>query len=469
MKKIIKKFGLLALACVMFAQIIIPRSVQAEETTTPLGRITIHRFAGSNAATPTQGTALNGIPYRVELVRAAPGTPQTADALRNPENFEPITGESAYFRELSTVNGIADFTNLPPGIYLVTELPHTVTPENDRVAPFIVGIPRRGEDNTWIYEVDVYPKTDEDIPALFDKELELIWDENLGELVAEWTLETTIPRLIGNATRFEFIDPLNPNLTFIPNSVVGTYFRIQDIDGTPTPVAATLPANAFTTTMSEDNTLSIALTPAGFAHLSTNAILAPEGTLTFTFRTQISTDEADLGPITNAATLYYNDDEEGQETETPPPISYHFALEIEKIDVNGDRIGEATFELFYDEARTQPMFPDANGINQEFTTNDGIIFIPGLQAGAVYIIETQSPDGYRPNTGVMRVVISEGTTAEDRPFVVELQVVNEVEGGFILPETGGAGTIIFTVVGLALVGGAVTLAIIVKNRRRSHD
>lgn len=467
LKTTLKKISWFVLASILLIQIL-PTHVQGA-TLNQTGRITVHRFAGSTATSPTQGTPLNGIPYRVERVRVIQGTPQTADALRYAGNFEPITGAEAYSRELSTVNGIADFTDLPIGIYLVTELPHTVTPASDRVEPFIVGIPRRGTDDTWIYEVDVYPKTDEDIPALFDKELDLVWDEQLGELVAEWTLESTIPRLIGNATRFEFIDPLNDNLSFISGSVNGAYFRMQEVEGVPTATSATLPTDAFSVAVDEANVLSIALTPAGFAHLSTNAILAPEGTLTFTFRTRISTDEANLGPITNSARLYYNDDEQGQYTQTPPPVDYHFALEIEKVDVNGDRLSEATFEIFLDPLANEPAFPDVDGLNRSFTTVNGVVFIPGLQEGRFYIRETAAPAGYRPNNDIMQVIIGENYTSSDRPFVITLQIVNEVEGGFILPETGGVGTIMFTVFGLALIGTAVSLAIVAKNRRRNYD
>lgn len=469
MKKITHKLGLFLLACLMLAQINLPLLVEADELP-PLGRITIHRFAGATSEYPTQGTPLNGIPYRVERVRLMAGVEQTPENLRNPANFEPMTGADEFYQEGMTIMGVANFPYLPRGIYLVTELPHTITPESDRVAPFIVGIPRRGigeESDEWIYEVDIYPKSDEDTPVLFDKELELVWDEDLGELVAEWTLEATIPRLIGNATRFEFLDPLASSLTFIPGSVIGSYYRMEGAGETVTQVRATLPADTFTATVDENNVLSIALTQAGFAHLSANAILAPDGTIGFTFRTRISMEEADLGAITNSASLYYND-EDGQYTETPPPVDYHFALEIEKIDVNGDRISEATFELFFDEAGTQPVFP-VEGVNTAFTTTNGLIFIPSLQEGVIYIRETQAPDGFRPNTSMMRVIIDESVTTSERPFVVELQVVNEVEGGFVLPETGGAGTIIFTAIGLALIGGAISLAMMAKNRRRRHE
>lgn len=472
MKNIVKKMIKVTLGCVLIAQIVQPAIAQPFQDFDPdrTGSITIHRFAGSTATTPTMGTPLNGIPYRVELVRLIPGTAQTAENLRNPDNFEPITGAAAFYAENVTINGVASFPDLPQGIFLVTESEHAITPESDRVAPFIVGIPRRvaNENNEyeWIYDVDVYPKAEEDTTVAFDKQLELRWDETLGEMVAHWELEAVIPRLIGNATRFEFIDPLDDRLTLMPGSVVGVYRTIQNIEGSPVETEASLPESAFTYSVDENNNLSIALTPSGFIHLSTYAILAP-GTIIFGFSTRISTEEEDLGPITNSANLYYNEDEPIY-TETPPPVSYHFAMEVEKIDVNGDRLSEATFEVFLDADATEPAFPVAGG-NRQFTTTNGVVFIPALQAGIFYLQEVEAPEGYLLITDTMRVVIGEEQVNPDRPFVITLQVVNEVEGGFVLPETGGAGTLIFTAAGLALVGGAITLALAAKRRREMND
>lgn len=476
-KNIIKKVGWLALACLLLAQVMLPVMAQPNLNgidPNALGSIRIHRFAGSTATSPTSGTPLNGIPYTVTRVRLRDDVVATTpDDLRDPDNFVPVAGAEAHSATASTVAGIATFANLPQGIYLVTEGAHTITPESDRVQPFIVGIPRRAlnenDEYTWVYDVDVYPKSDEDLPVVFDKELDLVWDEELGEMVAQWTLETTVPRLIGNATRFEFIDELDERFTFIYGSVVGTFLRMEEVDGTPTPVTETMPNNMFQVNVDANNVLSIALTQIGFDLLSTHAILAPEGTLTFTFRTSLSMAEEDLGPITNQARLYYNE-EDHIETETSPPVEYLFAIEIEKIDVNGDRLSEATFEMFLDTDEAYPAFPDVNGINTTFTTTDGIVFIPGLPTGTFYLRETVAPAGYRPNTGWMPIVVGEGYTAyPERPFVVTLQVVNEVEGGFILPETGGTGTLIFTVIGLALVGGALSLVLVAKRRREMND
>jgi len=468
MKETLKKILGTALAATMLMQIVLPVAGQSSLQTANVestGTIRIHRFAGSTEANPTQGTPLNNIPYTVTRVRLQNGVDPTPLNLRDPDNFDVITGNGAHSETQSTVNGVATFSDLPIGLYLVTEGTHTITPESDRVAPFVVGIPRRVNDE-WIYDVDVYPKSDEDSPTVFDKELELVWDEALGEMVAEWTLETTIPRLIGNATRFEFIDPLDQRLTFIPDSVVGTFYRLEEIDDTLTEVAQTLPADAFQVNLDENNVLSIALTQVGFSTLSQHAILAPNGTLTFTFRTAVSAAEADLGPITNSARLYYNEDE-GQYTETPPPVEYHFGMEIEKVDVNGERLSEATFEVFLDEDLTIPAFPESGG-NRSFTTFGGVVFIPGLQAGVYYLQETASPEGYRLITDAMRVVVDHDyTDAPSRPFIVTLQVVNQLEGDFYLPQTGGIGTVLFTAAGLSIIGGSLVMA--AKNRRKNND
>jgi LPXTG-motif cell wall-anchored protein len=92
--------------------------------------------------------------------------------------------------------------------------------------------------------------------------------------------------------------------------------------------------------------------------------------------------------------------------------------------------------------------------------------------GQFYLQEVQPPPGFRSITTIMPISISASFVDSDRNHIVTAQVVNEVEGGFTLPETGGVGTILFTVFGLALIGGAVSLALIVRHRRsrsNQHD
>jgi len=472
-RKIMKMAGLLTFACIVCVQTVAPAPVMAQPNLSGInpdtpGRITIHRFAGSTEAEPTTGTPLNGIPYTITLVRLRDDVDLATADLRDLDNFEVVTGAGAFSETLSTVNGIADFTNLPHGIFLVTEGAHNVTPGEEPVPPFIVGIPRRSADGeTWIYEVDVYPKSEEDTIIELEKELEVAWDPVLEETVAIWTLETVIPRLIGTATRLEFVDELDERLTLVANSVIGTYLRMEEVDDVPTQAVATLPSSAFTVDVDSNNVLTIALTQAGFDHLGEYAITAPDGTLTFTFRTTVAPDEETLGLLTNEeARIYYNEDE------IPvliPPTTTLFGIEIEKMDVSGRLLDGAVFEVFLAAAGDYPAFPNTTGDNMRFTTVDGVVLIPNLEAGTFYLQEVEAPEGFRLITTRMPVIVNESTVNPDRDYVVTVQVVNEIEGGFILPETGGRGAVVLTVVGLVLVGGAVSLALVVKRRREHHD
>ena len=468
MEKLIKKIGIVAITLILFAQAVFPVMAQPNLSgvdPSQEGSITINRFIGGSADSPTTGTPLNGIPYTIELVRFRDGIDATPANLRNPDNFDPIPAPNAFSQTESTVDGIASFTNLPQGIFRVTEGSHTVTSEGDRVETFIVGIPRLSADgNSWLYNVNIYPKTGEDSIGELTKELDLDWDPELEELVATWTMETTVPRLIGNADRFEFIDELDDRLTLVPDSVVGTYLRMTDVEGTLTPTPATLPTGTYTV---DEDEFSIELTATGFAHLADYAVLAPAGTLTFTFRTIVEADnEEDLGLLTNDATLYYNED---YAAVVFPPTATLFGLEVEKIDVNRDRINGAVFELFRDSVGNNPVFPDVEGDNIQFVVASGLVLIPNLQAGTYYLQEAIAPAGFRPITNSMQVIVGESSVDSDRNYVVAVQIVNEVDDGFNLPETGGVGTILFTVFGLALIGGAITLTLIVRRRRRGRS
>jgi len=466
-KKLILILSVLIL-CINITGIAFASNFQSIDPTM-MGSITINRFAGTTADSPTTGAALNGIPYTVELVRFNQQVEQTADNLRNPENFSPISGDGGVVLTGETINGVVSFENLPHGIYRVTEGEHTVTPASDRVAPFIVAIPRRGINDEWVYNVDIYPKTDEDSVVVFVKELDLVWDGELGEMVAQWRLEAVLPRLIGNATRFEFIDELSDNLVFIPGSVTASYQRLVTGGESAEFVQEDVLFHEafYNYSVNETNVLSIAINQAGLSHLSSNAILAPDGRIVFSFRTRVIQDEEHLGAITNSARLYYNEDEDGLETEIPP-TNFLYALEVHKIDVGGNLLSEAIFEIFSDEDAQEPAFL-MEGANRQFMTSGGVAFIPGLQAGTYFIREVEAPSGYRLIDGLMEVVISDERTNPERPFVVEVQIVNEVNNGFILPETGGIGTIMLTTTGLALIGGSITLVKIKKRRRKLDE
>ena len=96
------------------------------------------------------------------------------------------------------------------------------------------------------------------------------------------------------------------------------------------------------------------------------------------------------------------------------------------------------------------------------TPESGKVIIRGLEAGTYKLTETEAPEGYNKVEGDITVTIT-ATYNEDGTLASwkvnedgtnhEVEVVNRA--GAILPGTGGMGTVIFTVVGIAIVAGGV--------------
>ena len=106
---------------------------------------------------------------------------------------------------------------------------------------------------------------------------------------------------------------------------------------------------------------------------------------------------------------------------------------------------------------------DADGDHIVGTTVNGITNFGGIPTNSydfnIWLREVSPPEGYAIIDEWMAIDINE---AHERPgyprtFIVDVVVLNVPEGGWQLPDTGGMGTIILTVVGLGLVGGSLVL------------
>ena len=89
--------------------------------------------------------------------------------------------------------------------------------------------------------------------------------------------------------------------------------------------------------------------------------------------------------------------------------------------------------------------------------------ITGLSAGTYYLEETKAPSGYALNDKAIEFTVKHGTYNGDKATELQYNETN-VDNGYgqkvpnkkvTIPQTGGMGTVLFTVVGIGLMAGAV--------------
>lgn len=201
----------------------------------------------------------------------------------------------------------------------------------------------------------------------------------------------------------------------------------------------------------------------------------------------------------NNASLEYGNDPKNTTTTTPvQEKTPTFPLQIKKFADDVEYLDGATFRIYRNEADAQQNQKAiaVTGSNGSYTVNpvqtgerlsyDMVsankevdtgfnLKLNGLAAGDYWIVETDAPEGYNGVTAPIKVTV---TASKDNNVnnwtisqngTVDPDKVIDIENstGSILPGTGGMGTILFTVIGVALVI-AVAGSFVVSRRRRAE-
>jgi fimbrial isopeptide formation D2 family protein/LPXTG-motif cell wall-anchored protein len=192
----------------------------------------------------------------------------------------------------------------------------------------------------------------------------------------------------------------------------------------------------------------------------------------------------------NSATLTYTRNPAGDTSITPPDIIkvYTVQIDVTKVDATNTPIttDSATFELYG--PNTEKAIPDGATIIKDSdtfyyygtydTNNNGTLAIVDLAPGTYYLREIKAPDGYNLLADDIAIVITAGTDAGTEGEITF--TVNGIQGtsasighatlsventtGVELPSTGGIGTTMFTIGGLAIL--FLAGAFLVVNRKK---
>lgn len=181
-----------------------------------------------------------------------------------------------------------------------------------------------------------------------------------------------------------------------------------------------------------------------------------------------------------------NSETDGLEDKTPPK-TYTYGLELTKVDnANQTKLPNAVFELYKvetkDDKETETEITNLKAYNQTekgYVTNaNGLIDFTGLNVGTYRLKEIKAPAGYTLQTDKIEFTITDTEPdgkinsvsgsgfsvkeGENGSGYITVTITNKK--GFSLPSTGGAGTILYTAVGLLIMAGAALLMMSRKRR-----
>lgn len=311
----------------------------------------------------------------------------------------------------------------------------------------------------------------------------------IGQVVT-YTITGTIPDTTGYADyTYKIHDTLTEGLDFVKDAdgtaQEGTNYSVsvQIKDGASSTQNAVLSGN-------NNRTMTLDLSE----WIRTNQGSKGQG---FTVTYYAKVNQKAVVETNNKAELEYGNNS-GDTTKGNPEIvtTPTYPLDIKKTDTKGALLAGAKFRLYKKEGDAKAANDNAIKVtgsdgsytvaeNQKTESNMDMdtkatevgtgynLRLNGLAAGTYWLVEKEAPAGYNKLTAPIKVTITQDEEKElkwtvSKDDVLEDDKIIDIKNttGTILPGTGGMGTVLFTVVGIALVL-IIAASFVISRRKRA--
>lgn len=439
-------------------------------------------------------------------------TTATVDGEKGIIKLADIEKGNYWFVETGNYTKDTSDKDAPDNISSYIAVPFGITLPLTNTTKITVGNKTYEPGTVWLKNVHTYPKNvtgNEPEPKKTVEDLKKVnTTKSVGDPV-KWHLNATIPGNIKDYTEFGFTDALDDAITYVGKIKVrygsGDKTNFEDLenelDATTDYTIKRYSDKTFTTETQNDaevKSFTVELTKAGIAKLAQNIGTITNPIISVEFESKLN-DKAkvDTGNP-NEYTLKWNNGKGKKDKKSNKPRVFTGEKKFVKTDEQTKEVLKgATFIVKNNKKEAPKQFlkvdKDTKAVSwvaeaeaTPFTTTDGTITIGKLEytypvkgnpedeakvevdktaekINEYQLIETQAPEGYGKLQNPINfdidnesykgnVTIDQGKIKTDEAKGEYTEVPNKK---LTIPQTGGMGTVLFTVVGISLMAGAV--------------
>lgn len=352
-----------------------------------------------------------------------------------------------------------DFSTTEPGVYYFKWTGTPAGVDSKIISNSVISLPyykegKEGKDSNWVnsYTGTISAKVEDSTPTVSKKiENSDIDDSNTTAAIGSDVTFTLTADKVGSSTEkakmYKLTDTMSAGLTYkeVKEVKVGTTVVSTD-DYKVTQTGQTVDIEFTSSYLSNGDSAfykADKVYVTYVATVNTAALISIAG---------------ELKPNTNHVDLHYTNNMNVTSDITGNTVNvYTLTLNVGKVDGNTKApLAGATFKLTSD--------TDTTGTTLT-TGEDGSVTFTGLKAGKYYVEETVAPEGYNINSKKFEITISTqgivtGDNVTDNKLVVS-------DFPLSVPQTGGAGTAMFTIGGIALIACAGVLFFVVMRKKKT--